>query len=71
MRCSGTYKVLLNTHVWPQMMCELADRKSLRISAQDTDFKVKVFLIVVSDCILTSSHKVVALLYKQADDILN
>ena len=32
------------------MMCELADRKSLRISAQDTDFKVKVFLIVVSGC---------------------
>ena len=58
MRCSGTYKVLLNTHIWPQMMCELADRKSLRISAQDTDFKVKVFLIVVSGCIhrvLTSS----------------
>ena len=55
MRCSGTYKVLLNTHVWSQMMCELADRKSLRISAQDTDLNVKVFLIVVSGQISTNS----------------
>ena len=50
--------MLLNTHVWPQMMCELADRKSLRISAQDTDFKVKVFLIAVSGCKLSCSCKV-------------
>ena len=47
MRCSGTYKVLLNTTIWPNMTCELADKKSLRISAQDTDLTVKVFLIMV------------------------
>jgi len=40
--------VLLNTTIWPNMTCELADKKSLRISAQDTDLAVKVFLIMVS-----------------------
>ena len=54
MRCSGTYKVLLNTTIWPDMTCELADKKSLRISAQDTDLAVKVFLIMVSSRVCVS-----------------
>ena len=60
--------MLLNTHVWPQMMCELADRKSLRISAQDTDFKVKVFLIVVSDCMLI---RISVLVLSAANTLIN
>ena len=60
--------MLLNTQVWPQMMCELADRKSLRISAQDTDFKVKVFLIVVSDCMLI---RISVLVLSAANTLIN
>ena len=62
MRCSGTYKVLLNTHIWAQMMCELADRKSLRISAQDTDYTVKVFLIVVSNIYAITPYKYICIM---------
>jgi len=36
------------------MTCELADKKSLRISAQDTDLAVKVFLIMVSSLVCVS-----------------
>ncbi|XP_065905721.1 ran-binding protein 3-like [Dysidea avara] len=59
MRCSGTYKVLLNTTIWPNMTCELADKKSLRISAQDTDLTVKVFLIMSNPKHTMSLHKAV------------
>ncbi len=47
MRASGSYRVLLNTHLWAQMKCERANQKSVRITAQHED-QVAVFLITVS-----------------------
>lgn len=47
MRTAGSYRVLLNTHLWAQMKCDRANQKSIRITAQHED-EVAVFLIMVS-----------------------
>jgi len=47
MRASGSYRVLLNTHLWAQMKCDRANQKNIRITAQSTDGKISVFLIMV------------------------
>ena len=48
MRASGSYRLLLNTHLWAQMKCDRANQKSIRITAQTGgDGKISVFLIMV------------------------
>ena len=48
MRASGSYRLLLNTHLWAQMKCDRANQKSIRITAQTgSDGKISVFLIMV------------------------
>ena len=51
MRASGSYRVLLNTHLWAQMKCDRANQKSIRITAQSTEGKISVFLMMVSQCV--------------------
>lgn len=46
MRASGSYRVLLNTHLWAQMKCDRANQKSIRITAQDPQGLISVFLIM-------------------------
>ena len=50
MRASGTYRVLLNTHLWSQMSCERANQKSIRITAQHVNSTddIGVYLVTVS-----------------------
>jgi len=50
MRASGTYRVLLNTHLWAQMSCDRANQKSIRITAQHVSSteEIGVYLITVS-----------------------
>lgn len=49
MRTSGSYRLLLNTHLWAQMKCDRANQKSIRITAQHGDHgEVGVFLIMGS-----------------------
>jgi len=47
MRTVGSLRVILNTKLWPDMVCEKADEKKVRISAFDEGV-VKVFLINTS-----------------------
>jgi len=46
-RTSGNMRVVLNTKLWPDMICEKANEKSIRISALD-EGEVKIFLISCS-----------------------
>lgn len=46
MRTDGSLRLVLNTLLWPQMICEKASQRSLRITALDTsDQGIRVFLI--------------------------
>lgn len=47
MRTGGSLRVVLNTKLWPEMVCERPNEKSLRISAMDGDV-ARVFLISAS-----------------------
>jgi len=47
MRTTGSLRVVLNTKLWPEMVCERPNEKSLRISAMDGDV-ARVFLISAS-----------------------
>jgi len=47
MRTGGSLRVVLNTKLWPEMVCERPNEKSLRISAMDGDI-ARVFLISAS-----------------------
>ena len=56
MRASGSYRLLLNTHLWAQMKCDRANQKSIRITAQTgSDGKISVFLIMVG----SKSHVII------------
>lgn len=47
MRTSGSLRVVLNTKLWPEMVCQRPNEKSLRITAMDGE-EVRVFLISAS-----------------------
>jgi len=47
MRTAGSLRVVLNTKLWPEMVCQRPNEKSLRISAMDGD-EARVFLISAS-----------------------
>lgn len=45
-RASGSYRVLLNTKVWQDQMCEKASTKSLRLTAFNSDGLLKIYLVM-------------------------
>jgi len=47
MRTVGSLRVVLNTKLWPNMICEKANEKNVRISAMEEN-EVKIFLIACS-----------------------
>jgi len=47
MRTVGSLRVVLNTKLWPNMVCEKANEKNVRISAMEEN-EVKIFLISCS-----------------------
>lgn len=47
MRTVGSLRVVLNTKLWPNMVCEKANEKNVRISAMEEN-EVKIFLIACS-----------------------
>lgn len=47
MRTTGSLRVVLNTKLWPEMICEKVNEKNIRISATDND-DVSIFLIAAS-----------------------
>jgi hypothetical protein len=47
MRTHGTQRVVLNTKLWPEMVCEKVNDKNIRISAWDENI-IKIFLISLS-----------------------
>lgn len=46
MRTHGSLRVVLNTKVWPEMVVDRANVKSVRFTAMDDD-QIKVFLVTV------------------------
>ena len=48
MRTVGSRKVCLNTHLWSTMKCEKANKRSIRITAQEEEGGFGVYLIKVS-----------------------
>lgn len=45
-RTSGSLRVVLNTQIWPEMVVEKANEKSIRITALDANGEIKVFLVM-------------------------
>lgn len=45
-RASGSLRLLLNTKVWRDQMCEQPSQKSLRLTAFDTNGVVKIYLVM-------------------------
>jgi len=37
MRTTGSLRVVLNTKLWPEMICEKVNEKNIRISATDNE----------------------------------
>ena len=49
MRASGSYRLMLNTHLWAEMKCARSSQKTIRITAQGSDDGlISVFVIMVS-----------------------
>lgn len=44
-RASGSLRLLLNTKVWKDQLCELANSKSLKLTAIDANGLVKIYLV--------------------------
>jgi len=47
MRTHGSLRVVLNTKLWPEMVCEKVNEKNIRISAFDEDV-IRIFLLTMS-----------------------
>lgn len=47
MRTHGSLRVVLNTKLWPEMVCEKVNEKNIRISGWDEDV-VRIFLLTLS-----------------------
>lgn len=45
-RASGSFRVLLNTTVWKDQLCEQPSSKSLRLTAFDTNGLLKIYLVM-------------------------
>lgn len=45
-RASGSLRVLLNTKVWRDQICEQPSQKSLRLTAFDTNGVIKIYLVM-------------------------
>lgn len=45
-RASGSFRVLLNTKVWRDQLCEQPSSKSLRLTAFDTKGLLKIYLVM-------------------------
>lgn len=45
-RASGSFRLLLNTKVWRDQICEQPSQKSLRLTAFDTNGVVKIYLVM-------------------------
>eukprot|EP00118_Oscarella_pearsei_P002224 m.9899 g.9899 ORF g.9899 m.9899 type:complete len:365 (+) comp21729_c0_seq2:101-1195(+) len=52
MRTQGNLRVILNTLLWPEMVCEKVSRKSVRLTALDPEGGMRVYLATcaVKDC---------------------
>lgn len=55
-RTHGSFRLLLNTKVWRDQICEQPSQKSLRLTAFDTNGLIKIFLVMgrVEDICLLS-----------------
>lgn len=45
-RASGSFRLLLNTKVWRDQVCDQPSQKSLRLTAFDTNGVVKIYLVM-------------------------
>lgn len=45
-RASGSFRLLLNTKVWRDQICEQPSPKSLRLTAFDTNGVIKIYLVM-------------------------
>lgn len=45
-RASGSFRLLLNTKVWRDQICEQPSQKSLRLTAFDTSGVIKIYLVM-------------------------
>lgn len=57
MRSDGSFRLTLNTLLWPQMVCEQAGHRSIRITALDASQQgIRVFLLTVSSVEYNQDH---------------
>lgn len=56
-RASGNLRVLLNTKVWCDMVCERASQKSLRLTALDANGHAKIYLAMGRNDDITLLYK--------------
>ena len=47
MRADGVQKLILNSNIFPKMLCEVVQDKNIRFSAKNFDSKIQTFILRV------------------------
>lgn len=48
MRTDGVQKLILNSNVFPKMICEIVQEKNIRFSANNFESKIQTFILRVN-----------------------
>lgn len=67
-RASGSFRLLLNTKVWRDQICEQPSQKSLRLTAFDTNGVVKIYLVMGRVDDMSQLHRVLSSRIRKAKE---
>lgn len=67
-RASGSFRLLLNTKVWRDQICEQPSQKSLRLTAFDTNGVIKIYLVMGRVDDMSQLHRVLSSRIRKAKE---
>jgi Ran-binding protein 3 len=67
-RASGSLRVLLNTKVWRDQICEQPSQKSLRLTAFDTNGVIKIYLVMGRNEDISQLYRILSSRIQKAKD---
>lgn len=67
-RASGSFRLLLNTKVWRDQICEKPSQKSLRLTAFDTNGVIKIYLVMGRVDDMSQLHRVLSSRIRKAKE---
>lgn len=67
-RASGSFRLLLNTKVWRDQICEKPSQKSLRLTAFDTSGVIKIYLVMGRVDDMSQLHRVLSSRIRKAKE---